>query len=250
MTLRRIWLISLAAACGRSGFDLDDGGGGDRYAARVLADRPLGYWRFDETRTPIARDASGNGHDGTYAAVMLGQPGALAGNANSAVLLVDTGGAGVDMGDRFGFEGNAPFTVELWVNATRADALLVGKVFRDVDAMAYDGWHVYYGSTATALRRARLTIDGPPLPLGEYAYVVATYDGVTATVYVNAVAGSPRVTTAGVVAVPAPFLVGNQYQGQWARHTGLVDELAVYDRALTAAEITARYELARGVAGR
>jgi hypothetical protein len=43
---------------------------------------------------------------------------------------------------------------------------------------------------------------------------------------------------------------GNQAMAAWARHVGLIDELAVYDRALTPAEITAHYELARGIAGR
>jgi hypothetical protein len=242
------WSCALLA-CGRSGFDPDeltDGAPDDvaedvsaRYAADVLSAGPLAYWRFDDITAPTAHDASGNGHHGTYAAVTLGKPGVLGGNA--AAEIVDTNGAGVDMGDVFGFEGNVPFTVELWVSPTEPEAVLVGKFAHD--GTGYDGWHLHYYPTATTLRRARLNMDAPPIPLGQYSYVVATYDGVTATVYVNGVAGTPRVASAAVPVVPAPFLVGNQVMGQWARHVGLVDELAVYDRALSAAEIEARYRL-------
>jgi uncharacterized repeat protein (TIGR01451 family) len=38
------------------------------YAAQILADQPLGYWRLDETSGTVAADASGNGHDGTISA--------------------------------------------------------------------------------------------------------------------------------------------------------------------------------------
>ncbi len=40
------------------------------YAQAVLASAPLAYWRLDESRGPIARDASGHGNDARY----LGRP--------------------------------------------------------------------------------------------------------------------------------------------------------------------------------
>ena len=56
------------------------------YRAAVLADSPLAYWRLGETSGTVAHDETGNGHDGTYVGgVTLGQPGALTGDANTAV---------------------------------------------------------------------------------------------------------------------------------------------------------------------
>ncbi len=48
-----------------------------RYATRVLADAPIGYWRFGEAPgAPRARDESPNRNDGTYSGgITLGQPG-------------------------------------------------------------------------------------------------------------------------------------------------------------------------------
>ena len=38
----------------------------DPRSQRVLADHPLAFWRLDEASGPVARDSSGNGHDGQY----------------------------------------------------------------------------------------------------------------------------------------------------------------------------------------
>jgi hypothetical protein len=52
----------------------------------VLADSPVGYWRFGETLgSTVAVDETGQGSDGAYLqAVTLGVPGALATDANTA----------------------------------------------------------------------------------------------------------------------------------------------------------------------
>src|SRR6266852_7303617 len=53
--------------------------GGAGYSAVILADKPLGYWRLGESDpSQAAKDASGNGNDGTYVGgVTLGQKGAI-----------------------------------------------------------------------------------------------------------------------------------------------------------------------------
>lgn len=51
------------------------------YAEIILADRPLGYWKLDETAGAIARDSSGKGHDGKIqGGVQLGGAGIAPGN--------------------------------------------------------------------------------------------------------------------------------------------------------------------------
>lgn len=261
---RRSGAIALAvyamvgAACGRLGFGSGSGTGSDAgqsdaggldgnsmtsYAAAVLRHKPLAYWRFDDTRTPTALDASGNGHHGTYAAVGLERPGAV-GDGNTAVELLDVTGAKIDMGDAFGFEGNATFTVEMWLNPIEPSGLLIGKNDFNTTTTLYDGWFIYYYETATMFRRAAENMPAPPIAVGEYSHVAATYDGVTAVVYVNGVASSYP-TSAQTPKATSPFLVGRQAQGQWNAYVGLIDELAIYDYALTSAEIDEHYRIVR-----
>ena len=121
--------------------------------------------------------------------------------------------------------------------------MLVGKLDWDPGQVNYNGWHIYFDATSTTLRRARVNVPGPPIAAGSYSHVVVTYDGVTAWVYVNGVAGTPYVTMDVMPKTSVPFIIGNAEN--WARYTGLIDECAVYDRALTPIEIAAHYRLAR-----
>jgi hypothetical protein len=83
----------------------------DGYAATVLSDRPIAYYRFDETSGSTAHDASGNGNDATIGTgVTWGAPGAIAGDANTAIHVAE-GSAGVDVGERFDFVGRAQRTL-------------------------------------------------------------------------------------------------------------------------------------------
>ena len=49
----------------------------DAYAAEVLADGPIGYWRFGEPPgSAVAADGSGNRNDGTCSGpITFGEPG-------------------------------------------------------------------------------------------------------------------------------------------------------------------------------
>lgn len=249
----RIAFVLLLTACGRVGFDgggidgAPDGAADSAYAAAIRAARPIAWYRCDESVLPTARDATGNGNDGTYLAATLGARSAIATDANPAAELLDVDVAGIDSGQRFAFEGSAPFSIEMWVNPTAPDAILLGKVSYNATDMRYDGWFVYYDSLSTTLRRARQNIEAAPLPLGQYSYVAATFDGFTVSVYVDAVRGTPEITTNVVTPVAAPFVIGDQVDGRWANMTGLVDEVAIYDRPLTSQEIEEHYALGAGL---
>src|SRR5882724_4953244 len=46
------------------------------YAAAIMNDHPIGYWRLGESTGPTAADSSGNLHGGTYSGgLTFGQPG-------------------------------------------------------------------------------------------------------------------------------------------------------------------------------
>ena len=56
-----------------------------RWASAVLADNPVSYWRLDESSGTNAADSKGS-NTGTYTnGPTLNQPGALAGDADTAV---------------------------------------------------------------------------------------------------------------------------------------------------------------------
>jgi len=81
---------------------------------------------------------------------------------------------------------------------------------------------------------------------------VATYDGTTTKLYVN---GVEKASTPAPTPGPLPETAGNLFIGkpEYSNHsfTGLIDEVALWDHALSAAEIAQQYQNARmgGVPG-
>lgn len=58
----------------------------DRYSTAVLTKGPVGYWRLGEDAGPTAADASGNAYDGEYLGnPTFGQPGAIVNDPDPAI---------------------------------------------------------------------------------------------------------------------------------------------------------------------
>ena len=74
------------------------------------------------------------------------------------------------------------------------------------------------------------------MPLNTWTHLTATYDGATLRMFVNGVQASSRAVT-GLTATTSGALRigGNSVWGEYFR--GLIDEVRIYNRALTAAEI-------------
>jgi hypothetical protein len=94
------------------------------YQNRVLALRPLAYWPMNEVSGTTVNDISGNGYDGTYTGVTLGQAGI--GDGKSGTLITSNSNEVGHDANVFGaglaaaFTG-ANFTVSLWMRAYAAD---------------------------------------------------------------------------------------------------------------------------------
>ena len=82
----------------------------------------------------------------------------------------------------------------------------------------------------------RDAVGSSALPLNAWSHLAATFDGAVVRVFVNGVqAGSSPVSGSMVASTGALRLGGNGVWGEW--FAGLIDEVRVYNRALTASEI-------------
>src|SRR5579884_285019 len=91
-----LWLLrtrrrlTCVVACGLLSFPnaASQSGAAPPHPAAVAMDHPAGYWQLADTSGTIARDASGQGLDGTYVGnVVLGVPGARVGDSSIAASL-------------------------------------------------------------------------------------------------------------------------------------------------------------------
>jgi hypothetical protein len=84
------------------------------------------------------------------------------------------------------------------------------------------------------------------VPLDSWTHLAATYDGATLRLYVNGTQVATRAITGAIRASTGALRIGgNNVWGEW--FAGLIDEVRLYNRALTAAELQA--DMTRPVSG-
>jgi putative membrane-bound dehydrogenase-like protein len=234
------------------------------YTKAILDSKPLAYWRLDEIVPPTARDASGNGHDGTYedgVAFYLAGAGSGTGispkprltpssfsgpdQINRAVhfaggrLKVDSLGVGFD------------YTVELlaW-NGLPSDArattgILFGRAGTKGDTLGITGTdstspgRLFFRSCSNA---GQPVVGKTVLALKAWHHVALVREGSRFAVYLNGEA-APEIS--GSVEPPpglgkSIFFAGNA-DGDF-RFEGKLDEIAVFDRALSTSEVGAHWK--------
>lgn len=189
-----------------------------------------------------AGDASGFGHDGAVAGAT-----ATAGHDGTpdGALRFD----GVD--DVVTVESTAPLnpreavSLSVWV---RPDDLPAREAF----VVSHGSWQNRWKLSVTPEGHPRWTVHtdvgivdlDAPAALAEnvYTHLAATYDGAHLRVFVNGQAVSERPHTGRMPATQLPLLLGQMLPGQAEYNfPGALDDVRVYNRALTASEVYALY---------
>jgi hypothetical protein len=183
----------------------------------------------------MVNDVSGNGNNGTISGATWTAAGKY-GNAlsfngfNSRVTVPDSAALHVTTG----------MTLEAWVYPTATSS-----AWRDVIEKGNDNYYlmataqVAGGLPATSGTWAEPPLCGTSILLVNiWSHLASTYDGVTLRLYVNgaqvatkSVSGSIRVTADALTFGSDPFY------GQYL--SGRIDDIRIYNRSLTAAEIQA-----------
>ncbi|MGP3927238.1 LamG domain-containing protein [Streptomyces sp. 8N616] len=190
------------------------------YAAQVLDDAPVAYYRFAELAgAHVLADSSGHGADGIVeVGVAFGHPGAGAGMA-ARFRASDT--PRVRVPDRPALRP-AQLSIEallIWSGGDAPQAMVAKPAAYGLSVLAD-------GRVRAEVDTAGVTSTGALIP-GEPTHLVVTFDGTAVAVYLNGVVdtvspvtGDP--TAAGDLAIgggPNPF-------------DGVLDELALYDHPL------------------
>jgi hypothetical protein len=226
------------------------------YSSTVLGDGPISYWRLGETSGTTAADSGNGGNPGAInGGVTLGVPGAVVGDANAAMSFNGSTGY-VGIPDKANLDITGDITVEAWakpnsLNGTTQTVLTKG----DNNSTNTGGWQyrlsitsgnqwkalVYSGTTSYAVTD---TQDVPST--SAWAYLVLIRSGTTLTFYVNGVnVGSTSApgalnTGTGILA----FGRAGSYAGYY--FSGAIDEVAVYNYALSVNQIQSHYTIGSG----
>jgi hypothetical protein len=244
----RLALLVLAG-CGRLDFAAVDGladGATDSYAAEVLADRPIGYWRLDEASGTVARDAAG-AHPGTYdPTCQLGAPGAL--TSGDTAVRFDGASCVVTIGDAFEFSGSPSFSIEVWASPAIVDDQVRRFVSRSNGTSPGVGYQLAFFSNAQWFEifdgsADLMYVQSASPAAGAFEHVVIAVDSAAQSLYVDGALAMQADFSLSVPSDPATVTFGDlgPSPGSYYKYQGVLDEIAIYDHALTAARVAAHY---------
>ncbi|MDQ3562960.1 MAG: DUF1929 domain-containing protein, partial [Pseudomonadota bacterium] len=210
-------------------------------AATTAGGSPAGLvaaYGFSEGSGTAVADASGNGNAGTT----IGATWSAQGKYGSALVFNGTS-ARVNVPDAPTLDITAAMTLEAWVYPTATSTIwrtilakeqtedLAYALFAQAPTLPVAGYNT---STTSANRQGAI---GPSaLPLNTWTHLAGTYDGNTVRLYVNGAEVANQPATGAIITSTHPLSIGsNTVWGQY--FTGRLDEIRVYGRALSPAEI-------------
>jgi hypothetical protein len=242
---------------------------GANYSAVIMADTPVGYWRLGESSTaPVAADSSGSVtlHNGIYSrGVTGGVTGAIKGDTDTAASFdgktsfVDILGGAGSGNNANPFNLASSFSLEAWVinngpiESTTAGRILSTRVLPPGSSGGY-GLGVLTGSNNvrfTTFGVKDYDSTGTVIPTdGNWHHLVLVFDSsFTASFYLDGQLADTVASTAPANPSPTdlnigrnPVADGSLFYEYW---NGSIDEVAVYNYELTAAQVTAHFQAAQ-----
>lgn len=253
--MRVVVVVLVLAGCGRLRFDdvsvTGDGSAqqGDgrltTYRDIVMDDAPVAYWRFN---------AASPGHDevGAFDATFIGtcvpSAGALAGDTDNAMRF-DGSTCYATISNAPAFPSKAPFSVEMWVRDTRTDTYQVYFMYETrIGNGPLDGYSVLINDTngvyvERIVNQAGQVTNDAPITANQWLHIVATYDGANIAMYFDGAQIGPSKSAPDTMAIyAAPGSIGAIYDGA-SKLNGDLDELAIYDHALTPGQIAKHHDI-------
>ncbi|MBI2327901.1 prepilin-type N-terminal cleavage/methylation domain-containing protein [Candidatus Curtissbacteria bacterium] len=206
----------------------------------------VAWWKFDEGSGPNAADSSGNGNAGT----LINNPTWTTGRIGQALSFNGTTNyVSAPDSPSLSVTGNT-ITLAAWIKPSRtgANEQVVGKWGAGQDSYQFR-INSNNGCNSTTNRitfrvesNSNCVLSNTALTAGPWWHVVGTYDGANLKIYINGELDATAALITNLTDKTGSFSVGRNDDGNYFQ--GVVDDVRIYNSALTAAEITNLYNAA------
>lgn len=210
----------------------------------------IGYWNFDESSGATATDNSPNGNNGTFTGAGVTHSTLLPPTScfvNTHSVKFDGGGDYVQIPDNSSMDPASDISISFWMNPDTVTNGFQHIVFKQGPVVtSYGVWlngdHIYMEDNDNSVRGLN---SNAAVTAGAWHYITVTYDGTTQSLYIDGVLdNSQSIPGITLTYTNSPVKVGSgDYNNPFA---GYVDDLRIYNRALTSTEVT---DLAAGGCG-
>ena len=199
----------------------------------------VGYWPFDGD----LKDKSGNGNDGTS----VGTTGFAGGIINQALDLNGSQGY-IEIPDSSSLDITNQITLEAWVYPRAWDNQHENSILTKAADNDWGVWNIHYKTQSKGFRfelggKGTVFETTPSTALNTWYHIVGVYDGIAMKLYVNGVLSNSQPMTGPIKTNNAPLRIGKQFWwgSNYSYWDGLIDELKIYNRALSADEVQEHY---------
>jgi hypothetical protein len=204
----------------------------------ALNDGLVGYWNFEEGSGTTVHDLSGNGHDATF----TGSPQWVSGKGQYA-LQFDGNDDYIEIPNTSSLNLQSAFTLSAWVKYTANESNYEHAIFSKHNCGTGNGFalETYLGKPMFFLVGSRV-VPTSSYNDGEWHYIVGTYtyDNATASLYIDG-----DFICSGIISYNSTNSVNWRIAASTPNgyypclFNGTIDEVRIYDRALSASEVAA-----------
>ena len=198
----------------------------------------VGWWPFNGNAT----DESGNGNNGTVNGATLTTD--RNGNNNSAYYFSSSGCA-----TRIDVPLNTSqittgLTLSYWAlqsgSGCVAPRLMEFYANNGPGTLAAQNWNSYWSLSHTLNNNTAILLNGNPVPLNNWFQMTYTNDGTNAKLYQNGILVN-TVTVTGLPILSSNFAIGRMNHPAYDAHQGKIDDIGIWNRALTQCEVQQLY---------
>ena len=202
---------------------------------------PMGLvaaYSFDEGAGSTVGDSSGSGNVGTIS----GATWTVAGKYGKALTFNGTSNW-VTVPDANSLDLTTAMTIEAWVNPTAVSGYQEAVLKEATGDLAYalyanNGTPAVPGGVMSSGAAQRTAPGTSAIAVNVWTHIATTFDGVTLRMFVNGVQTGTASLSGSINVTTGPLRIGgNTIWGEY--FSGSIDDVRIYNRALTAAEIAA-----------
>lgn len=136
-------------------------------------------------------------------------------------------------------------TISTWIKVSDSDA---SKTIIDARDSADDGVRIFLTNHEEVIYSVNTSdiTSGSAISVDEWHHIVGTYDGTTQKLYIDGSLVSSATTSQTINTTTNAEIGARNFSDRANEFAGKIDELAIWDRALTAAEVTEIYRIKYG----
>jgi len=198
----------------------------------------VGWWPFDEGEGTIAYDASGNGNDGVFNGDPQWVPGMIGG------ALEFNGDDYVNCGNGESLQIQDQITITFWFQVDAFQTTWESFLSKGDDSYRAsrgggDGNATHLGTSGTSTGGGNGYFNGAVIVTGgDWHHYAGSYDGASGKIYIDGVLDTESAGTGQINISSYDFWIGSNSQNTDRLLHGIMDDVRLYNRALTEEEIS------------